>query len=73
MYLTLLSGGSVSRNIAATNRISIIARERANRAGYWKVVKESDVSPFLPMMENAAPIMGPKMKPRENATPTKAW
>ena len=70
--LTLLSGGSDSRNRAATNSISITARERANMAGYWKVVKEPTAPLCLPKMENIAPIIGPKMNPRENATPIKA-
>ena len=40
---------------------------RANSAGYWKAVNESSTPTLLPHREKAAPIVGPRRKPIENA------
>lgn len=56
---------------STTRMMSMAAIEREKRAGYWKTVKETPSSP-LPRIEKAAPIIGPKMKPREKATPINA-
>ena len=45
---------------------------REKMAGYWNMLKDSSPCP-RPMMEKAAPMMGPHRKPRENATPITAW
>ena len=42
---------------------------KAKIAGYWKVAKGSENEEFFPAMEKAAPMIGPKMKPSEKATP----
>ena len=49
------------------------AKVRANMAGNWKGVKSANDSALdFPRMEKRAPMEGPNMNPRENATPIKA-
>lgn len=63
----LFSTGSVSGNTHTSRATSRRARVRANSAGYWKAVKESPTPTLLPHREKAAPIVGPRRKPTENA------
>ena len=57
---------------SSTMRImSTVAIVREKRAGYWNMVKELPLF-SLPRTENTAPIIGPKMNPREKATPISA-
>ena len=53
----------------ATKRMSKTPNTKAKIAGYWKVAKGSENEEFFPAMEKAAPMIGPKMKPSEKATP----
>ena len=53
-------------------RMSNTLRSSENIAGYWNTVYVSPDETFDPQMENNAPISGPKVKPREKATPTRA-
>lgn len=69
--LTLLSAGRVSLKSRAVMVMLMAAMVREKRAGYWKVANESSPAP-RPMIEKAAPIMGPHRKPREKAMPITA-
>lgn len=60
--------GKLSSNKHKTNRISAKLSKNANIAGYQNHVLD-DLSDII---ENMAPIMGPMMKPTENAMPTNA-
>ena len=67
--LTLFSLGSVSLKQATMNRISPTASSRAKMAGVVKNISSST----LALLENAAPMRGPRMKPTEKAMPISAW
>ena len=67
--VTLLASGSVSGSRAAIKMTSMTDKKTANRAGAMK-----NASPLVrSICEKPAPISGPKMKPTENAAPTKAY
>ena len=68
----LLSAGSVSGNTPTSSRMSSRARDRAKKAGYWNVAKESSRAMLLPHKEKRAPMRGPSRKPMENAIPMTA-
>ena len=51
--------------------ITVVIHEK--KAGYWKIVNVGIPDVDLPTDEKNAPIRGPNMNPRENATPIKAY
>ena len=71
LKLTLLVGGRDSLKSSIMRIISMVAMVREKRAGYWNIVKELPLCCF-PRTENPAPIIGPKINPREKATPINA-
>lgn len=66
--MALLTRGSDSLRYKAIKRKSAAAKLIANIAGNQNQTSE-DLSDIF---ENIAPIIGPMMKPSENAIPTKA-
>ncbi len=65
--LTLFSIGRDSLQKSAMNKMFIEVRKMARYAGYTKTEESTN------NLENIAPALGPIMKPKEKAIPTKAY